>query len=394
VVKKRARIAGLDGPRGFACLCVVLVHCSIHFAPGVLAATRLDFLGQAMTFFFVLSGFLLYLPYATRIHDRRAMPGTRSYLWHRVRRVFPAYLVAFLMVNFVLQASYVQNPVTVSWDQPGTGTGMISDPLHLAAQLTLTQSLFPSGIQTGINPSWSLTAEWGFYLALPLLGTLLFVFAKKSAHPLRAAMWPPALLLVVGVAANLAVAHLQGREHLSTLEAYWGPHWSAVLSRSFLGVADNFAFGMIAAVIFVALSNGALNRVSTHRLQWMFFAFMMVGVVASLTLFVLNPRFLATVFAFAAGAFVLWVIAPLARGEHSKIAIITDWRLMKTMGVISLSAYLWHYPVLIMVDRLGVPIPVGPLGLLLGFGLVAGVTIVIAFVSYRFVEAPAMHTRG
>lgn len=394
VVRTRGRIAGLEGPRGFGCLCVVLVHCSIHYAPGVLAATRLDILGQALTFFFVLSGFLLYMPFVTRLHDRRERQKTSQYLWHRLRRVFPAYLVTFLIVNFVLRAAYLVNPISAKWDKPDSGTGMITGPLHLLAQLTLTQSLFPSGIQTGINTSWSLSAEWGFYLALPLIGTLLFVFAKNSPHPLRAALWPPAVLLVIGIVTISAVAVLQGQAHLSTVQAYWGPNWIAVLSRSFLGLADNFAFGMIAAVVFVALTNGALSGLTTKRLQWMFFVIMMIGVIASLTLFVLNPRFLPTVFAFAAGAFILWIIAPLARGEHSKVAAVTDWRPMKKMGAISLSAYLVHYPVLIMVDRLGVPIPEGAVGLLIAFSLVAGVTVAIALLSYRFVESPAMKTRA
>ena len=60
---KRMWLAGLEGPRGLACLCVILVHVAVHYTPGILNATRLDFLGQALTFFFVLSGFLLYLPF-------------------------------------------------------------------------------------------------------------------------------------------------------------------------------------------------------------------------------------------------------------------------------------------------------------------------------------------
>ncbi|MDY6811322.1 MAG: acyltransferase, partial [Actinomycetota bacterium] len=105
-IKPALRLAGLEGPRGVGCLSVVLVHVAVHFTPNVLATTRLDFLGQALTFFFVLSGFLLYMPYVKRLHQGREIPGTREYLRHRVLRVFPGYLVIFLICNFVLHAVF------------------------------------------------------------------------------------------------------------------------------------------------------------------------------------------------------------------------------------------------------------------------------------------------
>ena len=111
----------------------------------------------------------------------------------------PGYLAIFLIVNFVLQASYVDNPAL----QPvGTdaGTGMITDPWKLLTNLTLTQSYFPAFIQTGINPSWSLTLEYAFYASLPLLGSLLFRLRKRtSLRPYLIAAIAPALLLAIGL---------------------------------------------------------------------------------------------------------------------------------------------------------------------------------------------------
>ena len=388
------RLAGLEGPRGVACLCVIMVHVSVHFAPDVLAAARIDFLGQALTFFFVLSGFLLYLPYVERLRDRREMLNTPKYLLRRVLRVFPAYLVTFLIANFLLRAVYVENPSANQWNNADAGTGMITDPFQLIANLTLTQSLFPSTLQTGINPSWSLTTEFGFYLTLPVMAYVLFSMAKRSAHRLRAALWPPVLLLVVGILTNAIVAVWQGREGLSTIDAYWGPYWIAVLSRSFFGLADTFAFGMVAAVVYAALCKNALSTMSTRRLQWIFAAAMVVGLLVSIALFVFNPRHLATAVACASAAFILMVITPLARGEHSTLATITDWRPIRVIGIISLSAYLWHYPIIILVDRVGLPIPTGPIGLVIGFLVVSSLTIAAGLISYRFVEAPAMKFRA
>lgn len=393
-VKPRVRLAGLEGPRGVGCLSVILVHVAVHFAPNVLAATRLDFLGQALTFFFALSGFLLYMPYVKRLQDGGEMPKTRDYLRHRVLRVFPAYLVIFIIANFVLRAVYIDNPITYSWGSSLEGTGMITDPLVLLAQLTLTQSLFPSTLQTGINPSWSLTTEFGFYLALPLLALALFSFRHKINKPLRAALWPALALLVVGVVTNSIVGWLQ-RTYYSDdiLRGFWGDNWVAVLSRSFLSLGDTFAFGMIAAVVYIALISGKWEGQSTLRLQLINAALMTVGLLASFVLFVVHPQYLATVFAFASAAFILLIVTPLTRGEPSIVASITDWRPIRYIGTISLSAYLWHYPVLIMVERAGLSLPDNALGLSVAFVIVSGLTIAVASITYRWVELPAMKLR-
>ena len=38
------------------------------------------------------------------------MPNVRDYALHRVARIMPCYLAIFLIVNFILQLSYVSNP--------------------------------------------------------------------------------------------------------------------------------------------------------------------------------------------------------------------------------------------------------------------------------------------
>ncbi|MDY6811383.1 MAG: acyltransferase, partial [Actinomycetota bacterium] len=342
----------------------------------------------------VLSGFLLYMPYVKRLHQGREIPGTREYLRHRVLRVFPGYLVIFLICNFVLHAVFVENPAQFSWGSGDEGTGMITDPLSLLAQLTLTQSLFPSTLQTGINPAWSLTTEFGFYLALPLLAIALFAFRSRFNRALRAALWPPAILLAVGIVTNTIVGWLQLTYYADDpLQGYWGDNWVAVLSRSFLSLSDTFAFGMVAAVVYVALVAGKWENLSTARLQLINASVMVAGLLASFVLFVTYPHYLATVFALASSAFVLLIVTPLARGERSVVASVTDWGPIKYVGKVSLSAYLWHYPVLIMVERAGLSVPDNGLGITIAFVIVSGVTVAAASITYRWVELPAMRWR-
>lgn len=391
--RPKSRLAGLEGPRGIGCLCVIAVHVAVHFAPDTLAATRIDFLGQALTFFFVLSGFLLYLPYVTRLAAGRERPATGIYLVHRIRRIFPAYLLIFLVVNFVLRACYVVNPVTISWDNADAGTGTITDPAALLAQLTLTQSYFPSTLQTGINPAWSLSTEFGFYLALPVLAYVLFAAARRHRHiaPLHLAVVPAIVLIGTGIVCNTAVAVLQnsGPEY-SGLLGYWGPNRVAVLSRSFPALADTFGFGMLAAVGYVALARGGAGGVRTLHLQIVAAAATVVLTAVSLVAFVVKPHYLATVFAMASAMLIIFITAALARGERSAIAAVTDWRPIRYIGIVSLSTYLWHYPVLILLERTGIDIPDSPTGLATGFVLVGAGSVLLGALTYRFVERPAM----
>lgn len=389
---KQTWLSGLEGPRGIACLSVLLVHVSAHYAPNIVDTIRIDFLGQGLTFFFVLSGFLLYLPYVRKLFAGSTQPSTRRYFIARVRRIFPAYLFIFLVTNFILQASYVVNPVSVGWTTSDAGTGMITNPFHLLAQLTLTQSFFPSTLQTGLNPSWSLTVELTFYLLLPLMAMGTFWLSRKtSISTLRLALIAPAVLIVVGAVTTSVVIALQNANpQLTPLERFWGPNWIAVLSRSFLALADNFAMGMIAAVVYVAIGGGALKAWSTIRIQFALGITVLVFLATALCCFVVAPRVMATPFAIASAALVLLIITPLARGEHSSIAAVTDWRPIKYVGTISLSIYLWHYPVMLLAERADIPVPATYFGVLWSFAALCGATIAIASLTYVVIERPAM----
>jgi len=201
----RARIIGLDGARGIACLAVAVMHIAVHYQPITSFHAKINLLGMALIFFYVLSGFLLFLPYIRALvveRDTAQLPSTRNFAIHRIARVFPAYLVIFLFCNFVFRSVYLENAAV----QPvggDAGTGMITDPLKLIANLTLLQSYFPQYIQTGINPSWSLTLELAFYASLPLLGWLMFTLLRRTSLGVyRIAMIAPLLLIAMGYIAR------------------------------------------------------------------------------------------------------------------------------------------------------------------------------------------------
>jgi len=201
-----ARIIGLDGARGLSAVGVAVMHVAGNFSPHAAATTKITLVGMSLIFFYVLSGFLLFLPYVRRLSEdpsTATIPSTRNFAIHRFARVVPGYLVIFLLCNYVFQVVYVENPAL----QPiGTdrGTGMITDPWQLLANLTLGQTYIPKYALTGLNPSWSLTLEFAFYASLPLLGYLLFALPKRSSmRPMRLTLIAPIILIVIGFTGKL-----------------------------------------------------------------------------------------------------------------------------------------------------------------------------------------------
>ena len=69
LVRTRARIIGLDGARGLSCLGVAVMHVTAHFSPHTAATWKTNIVGLSLIFFYVLSGFLLFLPYVRKLTE-------------------------------------------------------------------------------------------------------------------------------------------------------------------------------------------------------------------------------------------------------------------------------------------------------------------------------------
>jgi len=391
----RARIIGLDGVRGVLCLMVAVTHVTGHYSPKSAGAWHTNVFGFALVYFFVLSGFLISLPFIRNlVKDRAAatLPNVTDYTVHRLARILPAYVLIFLFVNFVLQASYVENPTL----QPiGTddGTGMITDPGMLIANLTLTQSYFPAYIQTGINPSWSLTLEYAFYVSLPLLFVVAFRLRKRlSVNPLVLAAAVPVVLLVVGLVGRAFMPLVF--EHAGTTDFLllnWGPNWAAVYTKSYLTNADNFALGMFAAVVFVAMERRELPERLSRRIRMLSAVAILPAVVVCGALLVFANQFVTTGVAVVATLMILVIVAPLARHQKSRLATALDFLPFRFVGEISLSAYLWHFPLLLVLGRLGWMAGDTVPGMLLNIVLLLAVMIAAGSLTYYLIEKPGMN---
>jgi peptidoglycan/LPS O-acetylase OafA/YrhL len=158
------RILPIEGLRGLAVLLVSVVHFGAlfrpYFRPGSALAIIFDTamsLGEvAVDVFFVLSGFFIY---GILIEKN---PDYWTFVWRRARRLYPVFLVVlclYLVLSFLLPGESKLPPLNRG--------GL----LYLGANLLLLPGMMR--ITPIITVAWSLSYEWFFYLALPLLIAVL-----------------------------------------------------------------------------------------------------------------------------------------------------------------------------------------------------------------------------
>jgi peptidoglycan/LPS O-acetylase OafA/YrhL len=144
---QRAHLRSLTGLRFYAALLVVLFHFSRHFDSMAATSMLFGFGYVGVSFFFVLSGFVL-------AWSQKPDESKRVFYWRRFARVWPLHaLTATLAV-----------PVIVVM-----GGSVLWPALPFVA--TLSQAWIPPGNwRFAFNgPSWSLACEAFFYLLFPFL---------------------------------------------------------------------------------------------------------------------------------------------------------------------------------------------------------------------------------
>ncbi len=373
------------------CAIVVIVHTLALTAPATLAALHLTLLGNAaVSFFFTLSAFLLAMPYIRQITGGGKPAPVALYAKRRFLRVFPAYVVIFLIANFVLRAVFVTNAVASERVGSSAGSGMITDPLRLLEQLTLAQNFLPGQIQTGINPAWSLATEACFYAVLPLLALAALALVRRGTSQQRAVLFMPVVLIAVGLVAKCVDALWQKQAGLSTSAAQFGPHAIAVLSRSMLVSADCFGWGIAAAFVYVWTQRQALPKWPAQRLRRV-----AIGVLVAAALFTAvfaSSRALLAQAAFgvASGAALIILTIPARTGQVPAVSRFLDLAPGRFLGEMSLSLYLWHYPVLLLAARegwIGAPTTMGAARSL---AVVLTISVLLSWMTYRAIEVPAI----
>jgi peptidoglycan/LPS O-acetylase OafA/YrhL len=199
---RTGEIKALTGLRIIAAVWVVLFHFRPLLrdaAPGFRDALApvLNCGAQGVDLFFILSGFVLTWNYLDRMGWSWSTRATVHFLWLRLARVWPVYLVtlhlAALWVIFTLHVGHV----------PSQEVSQLTAVSYLR-QILLVQLWFQPYFDGSSwdGPAWSISAEWLAYLLFGVL--VLAIFRMAHATRARSLMWlavaaslPPVVLLLL-----------------------------------------------------------------------------------------------------------------------------------------------------------------------------------------------------
>jgi peptidoglycan/LPS O-acetylase OafA/YrhL len=346
-----------------------------------------------VTLFFALSAFLLYRPIAAAVLAGEPRPATRPYLRNRGLRILPAYWVVLLATAVVLPAAVLR-----------TGPGslelgrMTHDPGLLLRNGVLVQNYSPESVLTGIAPAWSLAVEVVFYLVLPVLGLLAAGLAARAGRVrgrVLAVLVPAGVLLVTGLSGKAAAD--RWITPAGGPSPGWDGDWHSVVVRSFWGQADLFTFGMVLAVLHVAVHRGLV--VLPRWWRWPAWA-ALLGIAATLAVLTdraiwaagRNPYELTA--ALGCALLLALVVLPRATADRGPGLLV---RLLSTraavlVGLCSYSVFLWHEPLIRLLRSHGWTMP-GRGGLLVNLVVVGALTAILAAATYRWVERPALRRK-
>ena len=202
------RLVRADAVRAFR-LRVGVHDSSDHRAPrkriAPLSALLVRKGGYGVAMFFVLSGFLLSMPFLKAHKDRRPMPSLKIYTVRRLARIVPAYYLCVVLLMVLYGLIHTRQGL-----------------LCLGTLLTFTNSFYAAGAMPPWDgPLWSISVEMIFYLLLPLL--MLSVWRLRTVNGVR--------LAVVAVMAGLALAQwefLRVAPHIENKIA--NPEWFSTKS--------------------------------------------------------------------------------------------------------------------------------------------------------------------
>jgi peptidoglycan/LPS O-acetylase OafA/YrhL len=371
----KSHVDVLTGIRGWAALWVFLYHVwSLSGHPDFrisLAGVSVDFTplvslgGAGVTIFFVLSGFLLTIPFAEWQRGARQRPRLRRYFLRRVMRVFPAYYAQLIVL--LLVAAWVPG-------QPGIG-----DVGDLVRHLLMLFMSPPLGTAPINGVWWTLPIEFSFYLALPLLALLL--------RPHR--WW----LLLVG--SLLSMYFWRYGVVLSMMDASIAQR--VVAAYQLPGSMDAFGFGMLTAYLHVnraGLPDWLVPRVKLGRLGLLGLILVLVAVYwlpgKRHEYWADNP-----IFYLWTPALVLGVCAIIFSGVGGArfVGGLFSNRFMTYAGLVSYSYYLWHFPVLRWISATEWFQALDAMRFAILLGASTPLIAVISVLSYVLVEVPGMRFR-
>ena len=286
---------------------------------------------HGVSLFFSLSGFLLSLPFWRALAQDADWPRPADYALRRAVRILPAY---YLLLTLLVLASGL-------WRVPGGWA-------DVAAHYLMVFNYFEFSFFSLNPPFWTLAVEAQFYLLLPLLFLALARLPRRAALPavvaLGALAWGASWWLVGAVDGAIPWP----ADPVLT----WIRPGGAVVTHSLLAHLPHFLMGTAAAWVFLRASrqqrsHPRLLRRVAEALFW--------GAAAALLLLLSTPWGEALALPRSRYGLplvpALLTLLLLAAPFATVASRVLESPPLRALGVLSYGVYLYHYPVLMLVDR-------------------------------------------
>src|SRR5579864_8241078 len=264
VGSKQNTIAVLDGVRAVAFLIVMVFHINRMTGDNLwnrmenqIASSVSTAGGTGVTLFFVLSGFLLFMPFAKSLLFDSPWPLARVFYMRRFLRIIPAYYVCLFLIILTTHPEYLQR-----------------DHLqYLFLFLTFFMDSSRVTFRQINGPFWTLATEWQFYMLLPIIALAFLWLVKNVPQRYRlqtVTLWLGALI-VLGLTARLLGEYFAAN-----------PTKTVLVPRSVLNVilfftygitgkyTEDFAVGMFISLCYIYAqdpSSGEQLNAVAHRLS-------------------------------------------------------------------------------------------------------------------------------
>ncbi len=406
----KGNIYVLDGIRAIACLSVVMFHINLittrdfplwvpQSAPSLISA--LAFSGDTgVTLFFVLSGFLLFLPYArVLLFDEGTWPSIWQFYIRRILRILPVYYLSLILMVLLFHPEYLRMD-------------------HLKQWLFFLTMFMDSSATTykQINgPFWTLAVEWQFYLFLPWIALVIGWLIKLCGPKKRflTLTFGLGIMALWGIGTRFLGTYLTNYPHAMNilphsfthyiLPIIYGPPISG-LHGKFL---EDFAVGMFISSLYIL----AQRLPQEHR-----FHSIMEMISPWLFLFALSLFITMAMWKLNTGQPHTWSIFDSLNGAYNVIGefcfalsyglFVTsiifgykwlrrpfEWKPLRWVGILSYSIYMWHLLLLQnLTSRVISHLPTMPNPLFYGlyWSGIFLIMVPLAFLLFACIEKPGI----
>lgn len=354
--KKRRYITGLDGIRAIAVIMVLAYHLK-------LALFKSGFLG--VTVFFVLSGYLITGILISEVEEEGTI-DLKNFWLRRIRRLVPAVMSMAVVIIFV---SAVVNKIIFTKGCKDFLASVLG--FNNWWQIFNKVSYFEAaGVPSPFTHCWSLAIETQFYLIYPLilLGIYKLVKSRGEGRAKRGLLFAGVTLLLALISVILMIVLFDPQQDASRV--YYGTD-----TRAF-----SLLFGALLAILWeYRMVPRRLSASVNMVLGSVSFAVLLVMTIAingSSNFWYRGGQFLGTILT------VLMVYA--VSGRKTWLSRFLSNPVLKWIGDRSYSIYLWHYPIILLISK----------GIKASWWITLieiVLSVVLAELSYRFIETPIRH---